>query len=364
MNKVVHTSPTTGSNVEETVVKNTHFLTWDIGGQESLWSSWNTYYTNTEFIILVVDSIDRERLAITKEELYRMLAHERILIEFSHPKGAVFAEALFQDGYDLTIGTSERGSDVASAQVPNLRHALVMFGGLQGLEAGMDADPNLEVAEPSVLFDLCINTCPSQGSRTIHTEEAILISLATLQPSLTQAAPTTPQSGRGYPLLAAHSDGLKAAVPCDIWHKDSPEAHAVLSMGTRKLSSGIASHRRVGHHIGEEFDLPACCLQDQHLEEVDGHRHVVLADHRNARTEIYIHGLGLAINRAISIALQLHAGSFGPLKVATSTSTVELADELEPETDTREPLTDTREPLTRIRSNSAIHTRVFRVTPR
>ncbi|XP_006180487.2 ribonuclease P protein subunit p20-like [Camelus ferus] len=78
---------------------------------------------------------------------------------------------------------------------------------------------------------------------------------------------------------------------------------------------------------------------------------------QNARTEIYIHGLGLAINRAISIALQLHAGSFGPLKVATSTSTVELADELEPET-------DTREPLTRIRSNSAIHTRVFRVTPR
>ncbi|XP_064335297.1 ribonuclease P protein subunit p20 [Camelus dromedarius] len=78
---------------------------------------------------------------------------------------------------------------------------------------------------------------------------------------------------------------------------------------------------------------------------------------QNARTEIYIHGLGLAINRAISIALQLHAGSFGPLKVAASTSTVELADELEPET-------DTREPLTRIRSNSAIHTRVFRVTPR
>ncbi|XP_060228735.1 ADP-ribosylation factor-like protein 5B isoform X1 [Meriones unguiculatus] len=76
MNEVVHTSPTIGSNVEEIVVKNTHFLMWDIGGQESLRSSWNTYYSNTEFIILVVDSIDRERLAITKEELYRMLAHE------------------------------------------------------------------------------------------------------------------------------------------------------------------------------------------------------------------------------------------------------------------------------------------------
>uniref|UniRef100_A0A8D3CNN0 ARF like GTPase 5B n=1 Tax=Scophthalmus maximus TaxID=52904 RepID=A0A8D3CNN0_SCOMX len=97
MNEVVHTSPTIGSNVEEIVVKNTHFLMWDIGGQESLRSSWNTYYSNTEqnvvphassvttcdlisltrsFIILVVDSTDRERLVISKEELYRMLAHE------------------------------------------------------------------------------------------------------------------------------------------------------------------------------------------------------------------------------------------------------------------------------------------------
>ncbi|KAF4016737.1 hypothetical protein G4228_008219 [Cervus hanglu yarkandensis] len=101
---------------------------------------------------------------------------------------AVFAEAPFQDGYDLTIGTSERGSDVPSTQLPNFsRHALVVFGGLQGLEAGVDADPNLEVAEPSVLFDLYVNTCPNQGSRTIRTEEAILISLAALQPGLTQA---------------------------------------------------------------------------------------------------------------------------------------------------------------------------------
>lgn len=107
--------------------------------------------------------------------------------ELASPPGAVFAEAPFQDGYDLTIGTSERGSDVASAQLPSFRHALVVFGGLQGLEAAVDADPNLEVAEPSVLFDLYVNTCPSQGSRTIRTEEAILISLAALQPGLTQA---------------------------------------------------------------------------------------------------------------------------------------------------------------------------------
>ncbi|KAG5195370.1 hypothetical protein JEQ12_012659 [Ovis aries] len=78
---------------------------------------------------------------------------------------------------------------------------------------------------------------------------------------------------------------------------------------------------------------------------------------QNACSEIYIHGLGLAINRAINIALQLQAGSFGSLQVAANTSTVELVDELEPET-------DSREPLTRIRNNSAIHIRVFRVTPK
>lgn len=38
------------------------------------------------------------------------------------------------------------------------------------MEAGVDADPNLEVTDPSVLFDFYLNTCPSQGSRTIRTE--------------------------------------------------------------------------------------------------------------------------------------------------------------------------------------------------
>lgn len=52
----------------------------------------------------------------------------------------------------------------------HFRHLLVVFGGLQGLEASVDADQNLDVTDPSVLFDLYLNTCPSQGSRTIRTE--------------------------------------------------------------------------------------------------------------------------------------------------------------------------------------------------
>ncbi|XP_046396139.1 ADP-ribosylation factor-like protein 5B isoform X2 [Ischnura elegans] len=78
MNEVVHTSPTIGSNVEEVVWKNTHFIMWDLGGQQSLRTAWSTYYSNTEFVILVVDSTDRERLSVTREELYRMLAQEEL----------------------------------------------------------------------------------------------------------------------------------------------------------------------------------------------------------------------------------------------------------------------------------------------
>lgn len=57
MGEVVHTSPTIGSNVEEVVWRNIHFLMWDIGGQESLRTSWNTYYANTEVNTLYLTQI-------------------------------------------------------------------------------------------------------------------------------------------------------------------------------------------------------------------------------------------------------------------------------------------------------------------
>lgn len=46
--EAVHTSPTIGSNVEQITVRKTHFLVWDIGGQESFRASWYSYYCNTE----------------------------------------------------------------------------------------------------------------------------------------------------------------------------------------------------------------------------------------------------------------------------------------------------------------------------
>lgn len=78
MDEVVQTTPTIGSNVEEVRWKNTHFCMWDVGGQESLRKDWSTYYLTAEFLIFVIDSTDRERLHISKSELYNMLGHEEL----------------------------------------------------------------------------------------------------------------------------------------------------------------------------------------------------------------------------------------------------------------------------------------------
>ena len=48
LDQVVSTTPTIGSNVEEVQYKNTKFLMWDIGGQDALRASWNTYYVNSK----------------------------------------------------------------------------------------------------------------------------------------------------------------------------------------------------------------------------------------------------------------------------------------------------------------------------
>ncbi|XP_063218117.1 putative methyltransferase C9orf114 homolog isoform X2 [Bacillus rossius redtenbacheri] len=97
----------------------------------------------------------------------------------------VFCRAPYPGGYDVTLGTSDRGVSVhglAEGSLSQHRHALVVFGGLQGLEAALESDDKLTVDDPALLFDHYLNTCPGQGSRTIRTEEAVLVSLAVLRP--------------------------------------------------------------------------------------------------------------------------------------------------------------------------------------
>ncbi|XP_065912598.1 ADP-ribosylation factor-like protein 1 [Dysidea avara] len=76
--EVVTTIPTIGFNVETVTYKNLKFQVWDLGGQTSIRPYWRCYYSNTDAIIYVVDSADRDRLAISKSELVSMLEEEEL----------------------------------------------------------------------------------------------------------------------------------------------------------------------------------------------------------------------------------------------------------------------------------------------
>ena len=74
----VMTIPTIGFNVETLQYKNIKFQVWDLGGQTSIRPYWRCYYPNTDAIIFVVDSADRERLAVARQELQAMLEEEEL----------------------------------------------------------------------------------------------------------------------------------------------------------------------------------------------------------------------------------------------------------------------------------------------
>ncbi|GFR62570.1 chromosome 9 open reading frame 114 [Elysia marginata] len=99
----------------------------------------------------------------------------------------VFSASPHPGGYDLTIGTSERGEDVAQMDLPRFKHAIIVFGGLKGLEASVEADDEVQTDDPSEIFQHYVNVCPHQGSRTIRTEEALLIAMSALSPKIKSA---------------------------------------------------------------------------------------------------------------------------------------------------------------------------------
>ena len=71
LNETVSSIPTIGFNVETvSPVKNVTFTVWDVGGQDKIRPLWKHYFHNTEGLVYVVDSADRERFLEAKEELF------------------------------------------------------------------------------------------------------------------------------------------------------------------------------------------------------------------------------------------------------------------------------------------------------
>ncbi|EOA21654.1 hypothetical protein CARUB_v10002073mg [Capsella rubella] len=68
LGEIVTTIPTIGFNVETVEYKNISFTVWDVGGQDK----------NTQGLIFVVDSNDRDRVVEARDELHRMLNEDEL----------------------------------------------------------------------------------------------------------------------------------------------------------------------------------------------------------------------------------------------------------------------------------------------
>ncbi|KAL6820957.1 putative RNA methyltransferase [Trichoderma sp. SZMC 28015] len=103
---------------------------------------------------------------------------------------AVFTESPYEGGYDVSIGTSERGSPVGKefpyGKRVQFNHVLIVFGGPRGIEYAAMNDEELggmgiQGGKTRELFDHWVDVMPNQGSRTIRTEEAMYIGLTALK---------------------------------------------------------------------------------------------------------------------------------------------------------------------------------------
>ena len=109
----IQTTPTIGFGVETIEFKNIKFNVWDIGGQDKIRGLWRHYFPNTQGLIYVIDSSDRERIGIAKDTLHSMLQEEdlkdSVLLIFANKQDlGVMSVAEVIDKLDLQ---SIRGRD-------------------------------------------------------------------------------------------------------------------------------------------------------------------------------------------------------------------------------------------------------------
>jgi len=72
-------APTVGFNTEHFQCKGLSFTAFDMSGQSRYRSLWSNYYRTTNGIIFVIDSSDKTRILIAREELQQLLIHPDII---------------------------------------------------------------------------------------------------------------------------------------------------------------------------------------------------------------------------------------------------------------------------------------------
>jgi ADP-ribosylation factor-like protein 2 len=70
--------PTLGFQIKTLQHQGYHLNLWDVGGQKSIRAYWRNYFESTDGLIFVVDSADRMRLELCKQELFNLLQQDRL----------------------------------------------------------------------------------------------------------------------------------------------------------------------------------------------------------------------------------------------------------------------------------------------
>lgn len=155
VSEVVTTIPTIGFNVETVQYKNLKFQVWDLGkyifndnyihnlklsfffsfqgGQTSIRPYWRCYYSNTDAIIYVVDSMDRDRIGISKHELVSMLEEEEL-------KNAVLCVFANKQDLEGCMSVSEVANSLGLTSLKNRKYQIFKTSAIKGtgLNEAMD----------------------------------------------------------------------------------------------------------------------------------------------------------------------------------------------------------------------------------
>ncbi|XP_011690976.1 PREDICTED: ADP-ribosylation factor-like protein 6 isoform X1 [Wasmannia auropunctata] len=78
--------PTVGFNVEKFAFKNVSFTAFDMSGHDRHRPLWEHYYKDCHGIIFIIDSSDKLRLVVVKEELDMLLQHPDVAVNVSGRK--------------------------------------------------------------------------------------------------------------------------------------------------------------------------------------------------------------------------------------------------------------------------------------
>ena len=78
LGEYVSTVPTVGFNVETIEYKNLTMTIWDVGGQTSIRKLWRHYFSGTDALVYVIDTSDKERLDMAREELSSILNDDEL----------------------------------------------------------------------------------------------------------------------------------------------------------------------------------------------------------------------------------------------------------------------------------------------